>query len=141
MGRTTNATESGNKLVGPIDTICISDAIEEIAPDGSRVRPLLSLASGSMAQFELAPGQVSRSVMHHSVEELWLVTTGIGELWRQRDGYEKTVALAAGVCVSIPAGTAFQFRCIGNESLRIAAVTMPPWPGDGEAVRVGGRWK
>jgi mannose-6-phosphate isomerase-like protein (cupin superfamily) len=44
------------------------------------------------------------------------------------------------VCVTIPLGTHFQFRSLGNEPLAAVAVTMPPWPGDGEAYEVAGPW-
>lgn len=122
------------------ETTRISDVAEERAPDESRVRPLLSLASGGMAQFELKAGQFSRAVMHRSVEEIWLVLSGLGQIWRRNAGKESVVELEAGVCVSIPVRTAFQFRCRGDEPLRIAAVTMPPWPGGDEAVQVAGKW-
>ncbi|UCH47129.1 MAG: cupin domain-containing protein [Betaproteobacteria bacterium] len=122
------------------DTARIEQVSEESAPDGSRVRPLLSLESGSMAQFELDPGQVSRAVRHRSVEEIWLVLSGRGLMWRQQDERQSIVQLAPGTCVSIPVATAFQFRCEGGEPLRIAAVTMPPWPGDQEAEFVSGEW-
>lgn len=122
------------------DTARIDAAAVEIAPDGSRVHPLLALESGSMAQFELDGGQVSRAVRHRSVEEIWLVLSGRGEIWRRGNGQESTVPLAPGVCVAITRGTAFQFRCIGDEALRIIAVTMPPWPGNEEALLVPGKW-
>jgi mannose-6-phosphate isomerase-like protein (cupin superfamily) len=45
------------------------------------------------------------------------------------------------VSVSIPAGTRFQFRSTGGGGPLVAiAVTMPPWPGDGEAARTEGPW-
>jgi mannose-6-phosphate isomerase-like protein (cupin superfamily) len=50
------------------------------------------------------------------------------------------VALAPGSCLTIPVGTRFQFRTRGTEPLSAVAVTMPPWPGDGEAVEVQGGW-
>jgi mannose-6-phosphate isomerase-like protein (cupin superfamily) len=50
------------------------------------------------------------------------------------------VPVEAGVCVTIPLGTHFQFRSSGNEPLVALAATMPAWPGDGEAVVVPGRW-
>ncbi|UCD68929.1 MAG: cupin domain-containing protein [Betaproteobacteria bacterium] len=122
------------------DTTRVEEARQEFAPDGSRVRPLLSLESGSMAEFELGPGQVSRAVRHRSVSEIWLVLSGRGQVWRQQNERRSIVRLAPGACVSIPVGTAFQFRCEGGEPLRIAAVTMPPWPGDDEAEFVSGEW-
>jgi hypothetical protein len=39
-----------------------------IAPDGSAVRLLAQLGGGSLAHFELAPGQTSRAVAHRTVE-------------------------------------------------------------------------
>jgi mannose-6-phosphate isomerase-like protein (cupin superfamily) len=45
------------------------------------------------------------------------------------------------VCLTIPLGTHFQFRAFGPESLTALGVTMPPWPGEGEAVRVQGKWE
>ncbi len=122
------------------DTTSIEDVIEQRAPDGSRVRALCSLTRGQMARFELEPGQVSRAVRHRSVEEIWLVLSGRGLIWRQRDHEQSVVDLGPGVCVSIPVGTAFQFRCASRAPLIIAAATMPPWPGDEEAVLVPGKW-
>jgi hypothetical protein len=42
------------------------DAATVTAPDGARVRVLLALRAGSMAQFELEPGQVSTAVRHRT---------------------------------------------------------------------------
>ena len=122
------------------DTARVADTTEETAPDGSRVRPLLSVESGSMAQFELGPGRVSRGVRHRSVSEIWLVVSGRGLMWRRQNQTQSVVELTLGTCVSIPVGTAFQFRCDGDGPLRIAAVTMPPWPGGEEAEFVSGEW-
>ena len=38
-----------------------------VAPDGSDVRILLKLDGGSMAHFELAPGQTSKAFIHRTV--------------------------------------------------------------------------
>ncbi|HWO73207.1 MAG TPA: cupin, partial [Dehalococcoidia bacterium] len=57
------------------------------------------------------------------------------------DGREEVVPLAGQTCLSIPRGTAFQFRCLGDEPLTAVAVTMPPWPGEGEAYEVPGPWE
>ena len=46
-----------------------------------------------------------------------------------------------GVCLTIPLGTHFQFRSHGYESLAAVGVTMPPWPGEGEAMIVPGKWE
>ena len=51
-----------------------------IAPDGSDVRVLLALAGGSMAHFELKAGATSRAVAHRTVEEIWFIVSGRGEM-------------------------------------------------------------
>jgi mannose-6-phosphate isomerase-like protein (cupin superfamily) len=50
------------------------------------------------------------------------------------------VDLRPGTCLSIPPGTHFQFRAAGGGLLTAVGVTMPPWPGDGEAYEVPGAW-
>ena len=115
-------------------------ARDVVAPDGSDVRVLLGLRAGGMAHFTLAPGQTSRAVAHRTVEEIWFVVGGRGEMWRKDAQREEVVPLEAGVCVTIPLGTSFQFRALGAEPLAAVAVTMPPWPGDGEAYDVNGPW-
>jgi mannose-6-phosphate isomerase-like protein (cupin superfamily) len=110
------------------------------APDGADVRVLLRLAGGSFAHFELGPGRVSRAVAHRTVEEIWYVLGGRGEMWRRQGDQESVVALEAGVCLTIPLGTSFQFRSLGPGPLAAVAVTMPPWPGPDEAISVPGAW-
>jgi len=112
----------------------------EHAPDGSALRALLRLPAASMAHFELPAGQVSRAVAHRSVEEIWYVLAGRGEIWRRQGEREETVALEPGVCLTIPLGTQFQFRAAASGPLAMVAVTAPAWPGDGEAVPVKGPW-
>lgn len=111
-----------------------------VAPDGSDVRVLLGLRGGGLAHFELAPGRTSQAVMHRTVEEIWYFVSGCGEMWREQGGREETVPAAPGVCLTIPLGTRFQFRSFGPEPLSAVGVTLPPWPGEGEAVAVEGRW-
>jgi mannose-6-phosphate isomerase-like protein (cupin superfamily) len=111
-----------------------------LAPDGSEVRLLATGANGSMAHFSLAPGKVSRAVVHRTVEELWYFTAGRGRMWRKREAAEETIEVAAGLSILITVGTAFQFRCDGDERLEAVGVTMPPWPGADEAVFVAGPW-
>lgn len=109
-----------------------------VAPDGSDVRVLLALDGGSMAHFTLAPGHTSSAVMHRTVEEIWFVVSGLGQMWREQHGREQVVDLRPSVCLTIPVGTRFQFRARGPEPLQALGVTMPPWPGDAEAVTVPG---
>jgi mannose-6-phosphate isomerase-like protein (cupin superfamily) len=51
------------------------------------------------------------------------------------------VALRPGLSLSIPTGAAFQFRNVGEETLEIVIVTMPPWPGADEALPCDGLWE
>jgi mannose-6-phosphate isomerase-like protein (cupin superfamily) len=111
-----------------------------IAPDGSDVRILLRLDGGSLAHFELAPGRTSIAVAHRTVEEIWYFLQGRGEMWRKLGEREEVVAVEPGVAASLPCGTMFQFRSFGPEALAAVGVTMPPWPGDGEAYPVPGIW-
>ena len=115
-------------------------ARDVVAPDGSDVRVLLRLAGGSMAHFELAGGRTSQAVVHRSVDEIWYVLSGRGEMWRSLGDREQMVPLEPGTCLSIPVGTSFQFRSLGDEPLSAVAVTMPPWPGEDEAREVSGAW-
>jgi mannose-6-phosphate isomerase-like protein (cupin superfamily) len=112
-----------------------------VAPDGSDVRVLLGLTGGGMAHFELAPGQTSKAVTHQTVEEIWFFHTGRGEMWLQEGDQEDIVDVYPGVCLTIPLGTHSQFRSFGYEPLAAIGVTMPPWPGEGEAIPVSGTWQ
>jgi mannose-6-phosphate isomerase-like protein (cupin superfamily) len=114
---------------------------DAVAPDGSDVRILLGLSGGGMAHFELRPGQVSIAVTHRTIEEIWYIVSGRGQMWRKQGEREEVVDLEPGVCLTIPLGPPFQFRCLGHEPLAAVAITMPPWPGDGEAVVVEGPWE
>lgn len=125
----------------PFATLRAADAAQVAAPDGSAVRVLVALAGGSLATFTLQPGQVSAAVRHRSVEELWFVVSGRGRMWRRDAHHEQIVGLEPGLSLTVPLGTEFQFRCDGGEPLVAVAVTMPPWPGDGEAVQVQGPWR
>ena len=122
------------------DTMHLPDAPDAVAPDGSDVRVLLQLSGGSMAHFELGAGRVSRAVAHRSVEEIWYILSGRGQMWRRQGDRQETVLLRPGTCISIPRGTHFQFRADGDGPLAAVGVTMPPWPGPVEAYEVPGAW-
>jgi len=115
-------------------------AYDVLAPDGSEVRILASTQRGSMAHFTLPPGQVSVAVAHRSVEEIWYIIAGQGLMWRKSGDLESVTELNAGLSLTIPVGTEFQFRNIGEHALMAVAVTMPPWPGMDEAYVVQGKW-
>jgi mannose-6-phosphate isomerase-like protein (cupin superfamily) len=111
-----------------------------VAPDGSEVRVLLQVSGGSMAHFELGPGETSIAVVHKTIEELWYFLSGRGEMWRKKDDQEQVVEVGPDDCLTIPVGTRFQFRSFGFEPLAAVGATIPPWPGEGEALETEGHW-
>ena len=113
----------------------------ETAPDGSAVRVLLGLAGGTMAHFELPAGATSRAVTHRTVEEVWFVLSGRGELWRKQSAREEVVVLEPEICVTLPRGTHFQLRASQTDAVAVVAVTIPRWPGGEEVAFVPGPWK
>ena len=119
----------------------ISEEPDATAPDGADVRLLVTSPRGSMAHFELAPREISEAMMHKTVEELWFVTAGEGEMWRKSGDVEEVTELYPGLSLSIPVGTHFQYRNTSDEyPLEAVAVTMPPWPGDDETESIVGKW-
>jgi len=93
-----------------------------------------------MAHFELPASAVSHAVTHRTVEEIWFVLGGQGRIWRRQDGQERVDELAPGTSLTIPLGTAFQFRAEAGAPLSFLAITMPPWPGMDEALPAPGPW-
>ena len=119
-----------------LDSAVLPVAWDAIAPEGSQVRNLVSGTQGRMAHFELGAGEVSVPQRHRTVEEVWYILDGWGEMWRRRDDEEVIIALRRGTSVVIPVATSFQFRNTGRVPLAAVGVTMPPWPGDREATTV-----
>jgi len=113
-----------------------------LAPDGSEIRLLLEVGRASMVHCALPPGEVSQPVRHRTVDEVWYCIAGAAQLWRQGSVThdEEIVDLVPGVAVSIPLGTAFQFRATGDTALEVVITTIPAWPGADEAVSVSGHW-
>ncbi|MFQ5980674.1 MAG: cupin domain-containing protein [Candidatus Heimdallarchaeota archaeon] len=113
---------------------------DAIAPDGSEIRELPRLKSGSMAHCTLPPRCVSQAVYLKSFEEIWFFIEGEGEVWLKQKDNEKTFAVKPGCSITIPIGTHFQFRNTGSKHLRFVCATIPPWPGDEEVGEVKGPW-
>jgi mannose-6-phosphate isomerase-like protein (cupin superfamily) len=118
----------------------LAERTDLLAPDGSQIRLLAAARRGSMVHCRLPAGATSRAVRHRTVEEVWYVLSGRGELWRRLGGQERVEPLAPGLSVDIPLGTHFQFRALGAEPVCLLIVTMPPWPGADEAERVPDHW-
>ena len=113
---------------------------DTVAPDGSDVRILCALAGGSLVHITLDAGQCSVAVRHRTVEEIWYFLSGTGEMWRGRGSVESVVSTEPGLSLTIPRDTRFQFRAGPDAPLVAVGFTAPPWPGDGEAIAVTGRW-
>src|SRR4051794_38326746 len=118
----------------------ISAAPDAHAPDGSEIRLAGAVAGGSVAHGTLPPGAGSLAVIHRTGEEIWDVLSGSAELWRRQDDREEIVSLQTGLAITIPLGTSFQFRTLGEAPFSFLMCTMPPWPGDNEAVPIEGHW-
>ena len=129
-----------NSFLTPFETKLLPNEADAVAPDGSEVRILLRTDVGSVAHFRLLPGHTSVAVAHRSIDEIWFVVGGRGEMWRKQGEQEEIVTLETGVTLTIPVGTRFQFRSLGVEPLDIVGTTMPPWPGGDEAYEVPGIW-
>lgn len=125
----------------PFATKQLAKDPEAEAPDGAEVRILHQLAGGSFAHFSLPVGRTSRTVTHRTVAEIWYFLEGEGEMWHRQGDREEVTAVRQGISVTIPLGTHFQFRNTGLGPLSAVAVTMPPWPGEDEAITADGPWE
>ncbi len=123
-----------------LETAQVQERIDDYAPDGSEIRLLVKCRSGSMVHCTLPAGSISKAVAHRSVEELWYFLSGQGQVWRKLGEREEVVEVRPGLSVNILTGTNFQFRNTGSEPLCFVIVTMPPWPGEGEALPRQGKW-
>jgi mannose-6-phosphate isomerase-like protein (cupin superfamily) len=113
----------------------------ELAPDKSEIRPLLSMKGGGLAHCTLPAYGISLAVEHRTIEEIWYFIQGHGQVWRKQGEREEVVDVSPGTSVTIPLGTHFQFRNTGQDPLCFIIATMPPWPGEHEAIRVQDHWK
>ncbi len=125
----------------PFETASLPERLDGIAPDGSEIRLLVKSRRGSLVHCQLPPSVVSQAVVHRSVEELWYFLSGSGQVWRKREDQEQITVVQPGLSLSLPTGTIFQFRNTGQEPLCFVIVTMPPWPGEGEAIPSQGIWQ
>ena len=112
---------------------------DAVAPDGSEVYfRVLNASRASLVEIVLRPGGTSRPVRHRTVEEVWYFLSGSGEVWLRSPETSRgeTRSVAAGDVVVIPTGWDFQFRAGGEKELSFLCFTVPPWPGEEEAIAV-----
>ena len=73
---------------------------DTVAPDGSEIRFLIDqhhhAQGASVVEVTLPPGQVSRPVWHRTVEEVWYILEGQGQVWRCPPGAGTTGGSPAG---------------------------------------------
>ena len=125
----------------PFESNHVSQDYDVLAPDGSEIRYLHSLPGASVVHCSLPVGLVSIPVTHRTVEEVWYFLSGVGQVWRKQGESEQVLDVSAGVSLTIPLGTQFQFRNTGDVPLEFVIVTTPPWPGEDEAVVLdAGSW-
>ena len=114
------------------------------APDGSEIRLLADGQNGasrsSMVEVNLPAGRVTRPVYHQTVEEIWYILEGRGQVWRCPPGADAASVppqdVTPGDALVIPVGWRFQFAASPEAALRFLCHTTPPWPGEDEAVTV-----
>ena len=134
-------TDDSLKQAAVFRTQKLKEQPDDYAPDGSRIYLLSSLNGGSMCLCELPAGETTQSVHHKSVEEIWFFLSGEGEVWRKLENKEEVTVVSKDMSLTIPLGCHFQFRNTGKEMLRFIIVTMPPWPGEDEAIIVKNHWE
>ena len=118
---------------------------DAIAPDGSEIRLLIdgrhAARRASLVEVTLPAGQVSKPVWHRTVEEIWYILEGGGQVWRcpptSRPDSVLPVPVSPGDALTIPTGWRFQFAAGADAPLRFLCHTSPPWPGEDEAPPAG----
>ena len=118
-----------------------ADRPDATAPDGSEIRLLIderhAADRSSMVEVTLLAGQVSRPVYHRTVEEIWYILEGEGQVWRcPLDADAASVPpqpVSHGDALVISTGWRFQFSAAPDAPLRFLCHTTPPWPGEDEA--------
>lgn len=122
-------------------TTTVETAEHGRSPLGASIRYLMDGSHGNMIHSTVPPGMVGRACHFRTIDEYWYVLSGEGEIWRRAvGGSESITRLITGVCIDIPLGTTFQYRCTGGEALVFTCTALPSWRGDDEAVIVDGPW-
>lgn len=122
-------------------TTSVETAKRGRSPLGAHIRFLVDGQHGNMIHSTVPPGMVGRACRFRTIDEFWYVLSGEGEIWRRSpDGSESITRLSPGICVDIPLGTSFQYRCAADVPLVFTCTGMPSWPGDDEAMIVEGPW-
>jgi mannose-6-phosphate isomerase-like protein (cupin superfamily) len=124
-----------------MQTTMLPDEANGKSPAGADIRFLMHGMTGNMIHSTAPPHQTNRATVHATVSEFWYVLEGHGEIWRD-DGDESNITvLVPGISIDIPVGTAFQYRNVSDVELKFICISMPPWPGESEALFVENIWQ
>ena len=135
-------SDSNGKIIPPLGHL--GPTSDVTASDGSEIRLLVDANHGatksSLVEVTLGPGEFTRPVRHRTVEEVWYVLKGVGQVWRcpphAAPDSVGPVDVTPGDALVIPTGWSFQFSASPNGPLRFLCHSTPPWPGVDEAVSV-----
>lgn len=132
-----------NKTLSQLSGKLISFAGErttDTAPDGSYLYYLPRCSHGNMTKCIFPAGMISNAVQHKTIEEIWYVLSGTAQLWLSCE--EKIITLTADDALTIPVGVGFQINnAHSTKDFVVIITTMPPWPGDDEAMMIKGYWQ
>jgi mannose-6-phosphate isomerase-like protein (cupin superfamily) len=106
---------------------------DALAPDESEIRFIIdhrhAARQASLVEVTVPAGQVSRPVWHRTVEEIWYILEGHGQVWRcppaQAAGTVDPVPVEPGDALVIPTGWRFQFSAGEDAPLRLLCYTSP----------------
>jgi mannose-6-phosphate isomerase-like protein (cupin superfamily) len=126
----------------PLDVATVRlDPYDVLAPDGCEIRVLSRVAGASLAHGTLPAGRISQAIRHRTVEEIWYALGGAAEIWRRLGGEESLDLVSGGQSLALPPGCESQVRTVGAEPFTFIMCTLPPWPGEDEAISVTGKWE
>jgi mannose-6-phosphate isomerase-like protein (cupin superfamily) len=122
-------------------TITLAAKADKKSPAGADVRFIMSSDTGGMIHSTVPAMQINKAVVHSSVNEIWYILEGQGEIWRSDGKQSQVTTLEPGTSIDIPVGTTFQYRNVSDKDFKFICVTMPPWPGEQECTYVEGHWQ
>lgn len=84
------------------ETRNLAESADHIAPDGFEIRLLAQANSGGLAHCTLPVGKTSSAVSYKTVEEIWFLTAGRGQVWGKVKDEERIVDIRPGLSLTIP---------------------------------------
>lgn len=124
-----------------LNSIKLPKEFDTTSPAGANVRLLAGNETGGMIHSTVPPFQTNRAVVHSTVNELWYVLEGHGEIWRKNGNESSITTLTPGVSIELRKSTKFQYRNVSNSDLKFVCITIPAWPGEEEATYIEGIWE